>query len=239
MSAHLLMKRLSSSRCIWDNITTQPTHAIAYFATSFSQTTSSTWSTWIKIMDCRYGKTDAENNQNLGILHSQQVFCGVLKTYDIPVAEHERDLLSFIWSKSDEIQNVVQLNTQNHAQKLQFSALVPLTKPSTDENVSSQPDRIRIYIISKMQRVDFTVLSISCFTGMVEQRLLALNNFASHGSGWAVDRIENIEMRLGSSKPIAASPYLTLPSDKKPVPVECSQPSRREMFSLLLYSSIS
>ena len=156
---------------------------------------------------------DAENNQNLGILHSEQAFGGVLKTYDIPVGEHEIDLLSFMRSKRDEIENVVQLNTQNQAQKLQFSALVQLTKPSNDENVSSQPDFIKIYINSKTQRVDFTGLSKSCFAGMVEQMLLALNNFASHGSGWTVDRIENIELRLARSKPIAASSYLALPTE--------------------------
>ena len=156
---------------------------------------------------------DSENNQNLGILHSEQAFGGVLKTYDIQVGEHEIDLLSFMRSKRDEIENVVQLNTQNQAQKLQFSALVQLTKPSNDENVSSQPDRIKLYMNSKTQRVDFTGLSKSCFAGMVEQMLLALNNFASHGSGWTVDRIENIELRLDRSKPIAASSYLALPTD--------------------------
>ena len=39
---------------------------------------------------------DKGNNQNLGILHPEQAFGGVLKTYDLPVGEHEIDLLSFI-----------------------------------------------------------------------------------------------------------------------------------------------
>ena len=156
---------------------------------------------------------DPENKQNLGVLHSEQAFGGVLKTYDIPVGELEIDLLSFMRSKRDEIENIVQLNTQNHAQKLQFSALVQLTKPSTDENTSSQPDQIKLYINSKMQRVDFTGLSKPCFAGMVEQMLLPLNNFASHGSGWTVDSIENIELRFARSKTIAASSYLALPTE--------------------------
>ena len=116
-------------------------------------------------------------------------------------------------SKRDEIENVVQLNTQNHAQKFQFSALVQLRKPASDENVSSQPDRIKIYINSKMQGVDISGLSKSCFAGMVEQMLLALNIFASQGSGWTVDRVENIELSLATSKLIAASSYSALPTD--------------------------
>ena len=156
---------------------------------------------------------DLENNPSSGILPSEQAFGGVLKTYDIPVGEHEIDLLSFMRSKRDEIENVVQLNTQNSAQKLQFSALVQLTKPTSDENINSQPDRIKIFVNSKMQRVDFTGLSKSCFAGMVEQMLLSLNNFASHGSGWTVDSIDNVELRFVKTKPIFASSYLALPAE--------------------------
>ena len=64
-----------------------------------------------------------------------------------------------------------------------------------------------------MQRVDFIGMSKSCFAGMIEQMLLSLNNFASHGSGWTVDRIENVELRFIKSKPISASSYLALPTD--------------------------
>ena len=156
---------------------------------------------------------DLESNPSSGILPSEQIFGGVLKTCDIPVGEHEIDLLSFMRSKRDEIENIVQLNTQNHAQKLKFSALVQLIKPSSNENASSQPDCIKIYINSKMQRVDFTGLSKSCFARMVEQMLLALNNFASHGSGWTADSIQKIELKLARSKPIAASSYLALPTE--------------------------
>ena len=53
----------------------------------------------------------------------------------------------------------------------------------------------------------------SCFSGKVEQKLLSLNNFASHGNSWTVDSIENIELRFPRSKPIAASSYLALPTE--------------------------
>ena len=59
----------------------------------------------------------------------------------------------------------------------------------------------------------FTGLSKSFFTGTVEQMLLSLNNFASHGSGWAVDSIDNVELRFAKTKPIAASSYLALPAE--------------------------
>ena len=40
--------------------------------------------------------------------------------------------------------------------------------------------------------------------------LLALNYFASHGSGWTLDQILNIEIRLAKAKRIRASSFLAL-----------------------------
>ena len=43
--------------------------------------------------------------------------------------------------------------------------------------------------------------------------LLALNNFASYGSGWTVDGIDNVEIRFVRTKLITASSFLALPGD--------------------------
>ena len=71
----------------------------------------------------------------------------------------------------------------------------------------------KFFVNSKMQRVDFIGLSKPFFSGRVEQMLLALNNFASYGSGWTVDGIDNVEVRCVRIKPIAATSFLALPGD--------------------------
>ena len=53
-----------------------------------------------------------------------------------------------------------------------------------------------------MLRVDFTGMSNECFAEMVEQILLALNNFASHGNGWNVDQINNVDYDLLEQDPL-------------------------------------
>ena len=71
---------------------------------------------------------DLENNPSSGILPSEHAFGGVLKTYDIPVGEQEIDLLSFMRSKQDNIENVVQLNTQISAKtSIQFIGAIKKT----------------------------------------------------------------------------------------------------------------
>ena len=64
-----------------------------------------------------------------------------------------------------------------------------------------------------MQRVDYAGMTDECFTKMTKQRLLALNNFSSHGSGWSIHQIINTGIRLMKVKPIRASSYLALPTE--------------------------
>ena len=86
------------------------------------------------------------------------------------------------------------------------------TSTQTDNDLSSsQLNGISIHVATKIKRVDFGGLADKTFHAMVEQMLLALNNFASHGSGWTLDQIVNIEIRLAKAKPIRASSYLAIP----------------------------
>ena len=59
--------------------------------------------------------------------------------------------------------------------------MVQITKPLSDENLNIQPDQIKIYINSKLQRLDFNAAEL------FEQILISLKSFASHGSGWTVE----------------------------------------------------
>ena len=156
---------------------------------------------------------DSENLQQSGILPTERAFGGALKTYEIAVGASDLDLLHVMHIKRQEIENIVRLSVQQHSQKVHFSSKIELKKPPKHDNEfsSSQPDRISVYVNSKMERVDFGGLPDKSFHAMVEQMLLALNNFASHGSGWALDQIDNIEVRLVKNKPMSASSYLALP----------------------------
>ena len=156
---------------------------------------------------------DVNNLQDSGIIPSERAFGDTLKVYEITVGSRDVDLLHVMQLKRREIENIININVQQHSQKVQFNSVIDLVKPTkTDDDLSSsQPDRISIHVASKMERVDFGGLADKTFHAMVEQMLLALNNFASHGSGWTLNQIVNIEIRLAKAKPIRASSYLALP----------------------------
>ena len=84
---------------------------------------------------------DAEKGEKAGILANDQTFGGVLKTYDISVGSHEIDLLSFMRSKKQEIDNIIQLNTQAQSRKVLFTATIEFTKAMESEISSSQDER--------------------------------------------------------------------------------------------------
>ena len=108
-------------------------------------------------------------------------------------------------SKQNKIQNAVRFNTQFQSQKFQFCATIELTKPVDEESAKTSVDHITIFAKSKFQQVDFPGLSNECLSEMTGQMILALNNFSSHGSGWSINKIKNVELRLAKTKPIQSS----------------------------------
>ena len=128
------------------------------------------------------------------------------------VGGREIDLLHAMQVKSEEIRNIVRIGVQQSPQKIQFGAVKQLRRQVEDsEDLSEESNKITVHVQSKMERVDFGGIADESFHQMVEQMLLSLNSFASHGSGWTLDQIIKIEIRTVKLKPIAGSSILALP----------------------------
>ena len=113
------------------------------------------------------------------------------------VGSRDVDLSHVMQLKRREIENIINISVQQHSPKVRFNSVIDLVKPmKTDDDLSSsRPDRSSIHVAWKTERVDFVGLADKNFHAMVEQMLQALNNFASHGSGWNFNQIINIEIR--------------------------------------------
>ena len=135
-----------------------------------------------------------------------------LSEYEVKVGVREIDLLHVMQIEIEEIENIVRISVQQSPQKIQCGAVIQLRKPIEDsEDLSEESHKIKIHVQSIMERVDFGGIADESFHQMVEQMLLSLNRFASHGSGWTLNQIIKIEIRTMKSKPIAGSSYLALP----------------------------
>ena len=155
---------------------------------------------------------DADTISENGLLPVEKAFGNSMREYEVKVGVREIDLLHAMQVKSEEIKNIVRISVQQSPQKIQFGAVIQLRKPVEDsEDLSEESHKITIHVQSKMERVDFGGIADESFHQMVEQMLLSLNSFASHGSGWTLDQIIKIEIRTVKSKPIEGSSYLALP----------------------------
>ena len=61
-----------------------------------------------KIHSLPVWNADTEKDEEARTLATEQIFGGVLKIYDIPVGSHEIDMLIFMRSKQQEIDNIIQ-----------------------------------------------------------------------------------------------------------------------------------
>ena len=158
-----------------------------------------------KVHDLPVWTAGKEVDESGGIVAAEKAFDGVLKIYNISVDNNDIDLLSFMRGKQNQIQNAIRLNTQLQPQKAQFCAAIELTKPVDKESSKNSADHITIFANSKSQQVYFPGLSNESFSEMTEEMILALNDFSSHGSGWSINQIKNVESRLAKIKPIQSS----------------------------------
>ena len=162
-----------------------------------------------------HNMADFQIDKESHLMPTERAFDGVLKIYDFDVGGYEVDLFSYMRSKQPDIDNLIQLNTQDGPRKLMFVARIRLIQPSKDQVVSSQPDAIVFYAATKQHKVDFGGLSNEEFMEMVEQMLRALASFSFHGSGWLVDCILSLEMRFAKIQPVTGSQFLQLPHELK------------------------
>ena len=150
-----------------------------------------------------------------GVKPTTESLNGTFRSYKIDIGSYEIDLLAVLKSKRDEIDNIVRLNTQTEPLKLQFSMTVELSKPYVGADEYSQPETITIYLNSKTKFVDFDGLPDNVFYEMVDEMLTTLNNFSSHGSGWTVEKYQQLEVRCAKTRSARGSSYLNVPGELK------------------------
>ena len=88
-------------------------------------------------------------------------------------------------------------HSQNGSIKVQFSVEVSLMKHLTVEN-DEEPnvEKITLFLNSEMVRVNYGGLEKGQYIEMIEHMLNSINCFASHGSGWIIERISKVTINF-------------------------------------------
>ena len=103
-------------------------------------------------------------------------------------------------------------HSQNGSIKVQFSVEVSLMKHLTVEN-DEEPnvEKITLFLNTEMVRDNYGGLEKGQYIEMIEHMLNSINCFASHGSGWIIERISKVTINFAKLSPMRAGSYLPLP----------------------------
>ena len=160
---------------------------------------------------------DEDQINGTSLQKSESAFFGVLETYVIggnwPKAENQPiDFLQFMQEKKNEI--LIKAHKRSsciRTQKSSFSANLGLVKPKVrNDSIKTEHDeRIDVYANSDMKSVMSLGLEYDEFFEMVEKMQAVLETFASYGSGWVLQHVIQVFVKLGKFSPPVGHLILT------------------------------
>ena len=124
---------------------------------------------------------------------TESAFRGKLRRYELSVGVDELDLMNVIMRNKEEIDTLIDEKVQEGLCKLQLHVDVSMIKFWNDTNETGdgelRHEKTMLYLNSKMINVAFNGIEKETYLEMIEHMVNAINTFASHGSGWIVERI--------------------------------------------------
>ena len=143
---------------------------------------------------------------SVGISRRERAFRGYIETYNVEVADRISLSDSLFLAKSSIVDLFKDLLKEKRSFKYVLSTTITLKRWN---NAINRYDIETIYIISEAitvinQRFN---LNISC-----EKLKHVLDIWTGQGSGWLVNKIEDIHIKISNYEPLAGSSYMNLPS---------------------------
>lgn len=152
------------------------------------------------------------NRENLDTAPpTETAFNGAIKTYDLYPTMYDIDLLEYITRNRAEIEEIVGHNTMHNAQKMQLTIMVSLSKPGSSPD--EEREKVTIHLNTKFYVIYQNGINDTVFQSCLEEMMLALMSFVGHGSGWTIDSLDKLTIKLVRFAPIRASSYLALPPE--------------------------
>ena len=140
-------------------------------------------------------------------LESKSAFKNLFKIFQVD-GDGSIDFVQFMLQKEQDIRQVLLESAQNSPMKVQLSASIRLTKP-----VEESPESIEIHLNTDMIKVFADGLSTEEYFQMIDKMLASLFSFTAHGSGWALEKINHLDVKMAKFRPVRGSSYIALPGE--------------------------
>ena len=99
-------------------------------------------------------------------------------------------------------------NWQRKPMKVQLSVKFILQKP-----IEEDTDKIELHLNTDMIPLFAQGLAKETVFEMIDKLFPTLFSFTAHRSGWTVDKIKTVELKMANFAPVRGSSYLALPSE--------------------------
>ena len=151
--------------------------------------------------------------------------------------------MNVIMRNKQEIDALIDEIVQEDPCKFQLHVNASMIKFSNDTNETGdgelRHEKTMLYLNSKMINVFFNGIEKETYLEMIERMVNAIIMFASHGSGWIVERIEKLAVSFAAFSPIRAGSYIDLPDSLKPVKQSFTNMKTRNYQKCFLYCFVA
>ena len=136
---------------------------------------------------------------------TESAFRGKLRHYDLKVGEKERNLLQIMMQNKEKIDACILERVKEGPNKVQFHVEVGMIKiTSVQDGDTGNFEKTMLFLNTIKLTVYFEGLADDQNLELIEYMVNQVNSFSSHGSGWIIDRIENLQISFAAFSPIRA-----------------------------------
>ena len=133
---------------------------------------------------------------------------GGINYYELHPTSNDLDIMEYLFRKRNEIEEIIRKHTNQYPQKMQLMVEMTLQKPGEEE-----PEKVSVYFNTNTTTVYYTGITDTVFEELVDNIVSMLVSFSSYGSGWQLQTIDKITVKLVRYIPVRGSSFIPFPDN--------------------------
>ena len=133
---------------------------------------------------------------------------GGINYYELHPTSNDLDIMEYLFRKRNEIEEIIRKYTNQYPQKMQLMVEMTLQKPGEEE-----PEKVSVYFNTNTTTVYYTGITHTVFEELVDNIVSKLVSFSSYGSGWQLQTIDKITVKLVRYIPVRGSSFIPFPDN--------------------------
>ena len=127
--------------------------------------------------------------------------------YELHPTSNDLDIMEYLFRKRNEIEEIIRKHTNQYPQKMQLMVEMTLQKPE------EEPEKVSVYFNTNTTTVYYTGITDTVFEELVDNIVSKLVSFSSYGSGWQLQAIDKITVKLVRYIPVRGSSFIPFPDN--------------------------